>query len=96
MKKLSLSLDDLQIESFGTTPVPEARGTVRGNSGCCYSDVNCTDYFSTCDQQDTQYYCPITGMNSCGATACLCSDVYETCAQMGCPLSYQTDCHRCW
>jgi hypothetical protein len=97
MRKLSLSLEDLQVESFGTTPPPETRGTVHGNSGCCYSGDDCTEYWSTCNSgpADTQYYCPVTGMDSCGETACSCSADFATCAQMGCPLSYHTDCHRC-
>jgi hypothetical protein len=35
MKKLSLDLDALQVESFDASPPPaERRGTVRGNDSC--------------------------------------------------------------
>jgi hypothetical protein len=97
MKKLNLSLDDLQVESFGTTPTQADRGTVRGNSGCCYSGTDCTEHWSTCDTYgDTELgdFCPVTGQNSCGDSACTCSDAPETCDAQ-CPFSYHTDCHRC-
>lgn len=89
MKKLMLSLDDLRVDTFSTTAGPKERqGTVQANEFTYTCGFSCgpDTYFDTC---------PVTGMDSCGETACSCSDVYETCAQMGCPLSHHTDCHRC-
>lgn len=83
MKKLMLSLDDLRVDTFATSKDGSGlRGTVKGHE---------TEFCP-----NTYYVeCPVTGMATCGETACSCSDVYETCAQMGCPLSHHTDCHRC-
>jgi hypothetical protein len=92
MKKLNLKLDDLKVDSFGTTPVPRERGTVRANSGCAYTDVGCTEYWSTCPSgpADTDYFCPVTGQVSCGCD----SGEPETCA-WPCRVSDLTNCHRC-
>lgn len=55
MKKLTLAVENLTVESFDTAALgADRRGTVKGNE---------------------------TGM--------------DTCYDMGCRLSYQTDCHRC-
>lgn len=90
MRKLTLNVDELEVQSFRTTPGTGAeRGTVRANSGCCYSGTDCTEYWSTCDPGDTDYFCPGTGMQSCG-----CSMLPETCAAP-CAVSEMTDCHRC-
>ncbi|HEX6040856.1 hypothetical protein [Longimicrobium sp.] len=92
MKKLSLKMDDLRVESFRTTPVLKERATVRANSGCEYTDIdNCTEYWSTCPSgpQDTDYFCPGSGDVSCN-----CSNEPETCA-WPCRVSDMTDCHRC-
>ena len=60
MKKLNL--ESLVVESFATTPVPHARGTVVGREDTY--DANCT---STCVTVDPA--CPATDPagNSCGA-----------------------------
>lgn len=95
MKKVKLDPEQLIIQSFPTTRDSDPlRGTVRGNSGCCYSGADCTEYWSTCDtdselQCDTEYFCGGTGMQSCG-----CSNEPETCAAP-CAVSDMTDCHRC-
>jgi hypothetical protein len=90
MKKLRLNLDALEVQTFRTTPGSDAtRGTVRANSGCCYSGDDCTGYWSTCDGGGGTAFCPGTGMQSCG-----CSNQPETCAAP-CYVSEMTDCHRC-
>jgi hypothetical protein len=57
MKKLTLELDDLQVESFETVLEAEVRGTVRGrdDSG---SDPSCC---RTCDGDPTCF----TGLCQC-------------------------------
>lgn len=40
MKKIRLNVDSLEVLSFGTSPAPEGRGTVRAHSGyTCYVTV---------------------------------------------------------
>lgn len=46
MKKLKLAIDQLAVESFPSTDVPEERGTVRGN------DVTNFDCEPTTDRYD--------------------------------------------
>lgn len=67
MKKLTLDLDKLAVESFASSDVREGRGTVNGHSGqpvasCsyttmiahyCYSDSNVMD----CPQDNTAHTC---------------------------------------
>jgi hypothetical protein len=90
MKKLTLALDELKVQSFGTTPeLGNARGTVHGASGCRYTDGDCSAFWSTCDADGGSAFCPVTGMMSCG-----CSNEPETCAAP-CKVSDMTDCHRC-
>jgi hypothetical protein len=55
MKKLSLKLDDLAVDSFDTAAPARGRGTVRGNIGPWPTTLNvngncsagCTDYCET-------------------------------------------------
>lgn len=76
MKKLSLSLDDLRVESFETEKESTAEGTVFGHvesNQRCNSDRSCladTCYWETCmDCEQTVGGC--TGEDSCGAGGCL-------------------------
>lgn len=80
MRKLKLSLDTLQVESFAATGNEPARGTVPGHAFTEYADESC---FESCNGT-----CPANGCGSgyascygscygtCGATC------YNTC---GCP-----------
>jgi hypothetical protein len=52
MKKLKLRLDDLRIDTFATTRVEKAKGTVFGEQYTC---------------QSYDYVCPATGDESCDA-----------------------------
>jgi hypothetical protein len=52
MKKLTLQLDDLAVDSFTTTSTPDARGTVRGfgdSTGCSFGSPNFTACDFTCE-----------------------------------------------
>lgn len=83
MKKFSLSLDDLQVESFSTRALPGERGTVAANSisdtTASPSDLGagCSEFYSCLDT------CGCgggSGYFSCGDT---CGDPteYNTCTQ---------------
>ena len=71
MKKLSLKIDALQVESFTTADRPAVRGTVAGHditqmetcgpSCACPPTDPCT--FGTCPFQETETSC---GQNNCG------------------------------
>jgi hypothetical protein len=41
MNKLKLSLEDLRIDSFQTTPSEKAKGTVFGEQCTCYTQCTC-------------------------------------------------------
>lgn len=56
-KKLSLELDELQVDSFATGQGQARRGTVKANSG----SLGCTEYFSCL--ADT---CGASCYNTCG------------------------------
>ncbi len=76
MKKLSLDLDSLRVDSFQTAHEQDAtRGTVRGH-------LVAQSYFNNCNFtwycQDTNlkggctFTCPDTGLEQCGETANTC------------------------
>ena len=48
MKKFRLQLDDLQIDSFTTTPVRAQKGTAFGEQCTCYTNCTCPGC-PTCD-----------------------------------------------
>lgn len=77
MRKLKLSLDALQVESFHATDAEGRRGTVPGHAWTEYADESC---FGTCNGGCTGWVSCYGGCGSgatCGAT---CN--YNTC---GCP-----------
>jgi hypothetical protein len=56
MRKLSLELEQLTVESFDTDAVAEQRGTVQGHYGTNHTEVDtcgnersCITYCATCD-----------------------------------------------
>ena len=75
MKKLTLGLDDLQVESFPTTTVSARRGTVAGQE-TGYGAVTCVTCVHTCEGQATcDWVCLEQTFDSCG---CLDTD-YTDC-----------------
>ncbi|HEX8905736.1 MAG TPA: hypothetical protein VF771_12875 [Longimicrobiaceae bacterium] len=104
MKKLSLSLDELKVESFRTVDDPHSlRGTVKANSGCQYTTDpyqdcgNYTEYWSTCAASgDTCDGC-LSGTGGCIAlytyeeSYCVCTNEYSC----ECAFSEASNCHRC-
>lgn len=65
MKKMKLTLDDLLIDSFSTTPVRKQQGTVYGEQCTCYTACTCPGC-PTCDASCN---------GSCGGASCI-----DTCA----------------
>jgi len=88
MKKLSLDLDQLAVESFDTATARAPRGTVRGNDisdTTCYQRLcECQSAF-TCDTDCNQNTC---GGDTCGDSCvniCAPSNAGEhTCVQPSC------------
>ncbi|HEX8691979.1 MAG TPA: hypothetical protein VF746_06150 [Longimicrobium sp.] len=77
MKKLSLSLDELRVDSFQTTPAePESRGTVIGQQCTCVTACTCPGC-PTCDNT-----CPNTCAYTCDDNTCI--SCANTCANTGC------------
>jgi hypothetical protein len=70
MKKLALRLDDLQIDSFQTTPAGKEGGTVLGEQCTCPSACSCPGC-PTCDESCTT--CVDTCEESCEGTCDLFS-----------------------
>lgn len=96
MKKLSLDLDTLSVETFETAPQEPARGTVQGHASWhyegCTANEPCKpvsgptyteDY--TCDD----YSCWNTCQQSCGGgtchDSCNCPTMQATCAETCAP-----------
>jgi hypothetical protein len=63
MKKLKLHLDDLQIDSFQTTPAEKPKGTVFGEQCTCYTQCTCPGC-PTCDAS-CNGTCDATCPNTC-------------------------------
>ena len=75
--KLSLSLEDLTVDSFDTTARTREKGTVFGEQCTCYTNCTCPQC-PICGAT-----CPATCANTCDDATCGCSGVscYEdTCA----------------
>jgi len=90
MKKLSLSLENLSVESFTTDGTAARRGTVEARSATMYADESCfgtcngTCYPASCASCD--YSCNgcgggTAGGYTCGAATCGGTCDYATCAQ---------------
>jgi hypothetical protein len=78
MRKLKLSLEDLQVDSFNVTPDASARGTVPGHNWTEYADESC---FESCNGSCNQT-CPLSCYGGCGSGA----SCGGTCgASCGCP-----------
>jgi hypothetical protein len=77
MKKLSLDLDTLNVESFSTAPAERAGGTVRGyitlqcSDGCNTWDTACGGGSETCTcTKDQTCNCPTVIGYSCEFDTC--------------------------
>lgn len=68
MKKLSLTLDDLQVDSFHTSEGREEKGTVFGEQCTCETNCTCPGCPS-CDRT-CAHTCEDTCANTCGQATC--------------------------
>lgn len=93
MSKLRLCVDDLEVQTFHTTPPPPGRGTVRGHdsaegTGCDSVDACCQAGTHGGDGCDSTQYQDLCGCTNGGPDNTTC-DVNLTCGVYGsCP--YQT------
>ncbi|HET7234229.1 MAG TPA: hypothetical protein VFJ16_29720 [Longimicrobium sp.] len=93
MPKFKLALEDLQIDSFSTTPVKRAKGTVYGEQCTCPTACTCPGC-PTCDAS-CNGTCGGTCDASCNGTcgdSCNCGTVYDASCNScyyGC-YTYQT------
>lgn len=97
MKKLKPDLDELEVESFATTPGEVVKGTVHGYETAiprvCYGQYT-VDYPLSCDGACNSYKC--TDEISCAYTGCgdctndhTCEGVYT------CAMSQDATCYSC-
>jgi hypothetical protein len=84
MKKLSLKLDDLQVETFTTSGQPGERGTVQGHYGTNHTNQSCD---GTCFNWTCIYYytCEDTG----------CNHTCNVCTTMNTDAGPGGECHWC-
>ena len=93
MRKLSLSLDALEVQSFATADGAPGRGTVRAEEQPCTCPTACTcPGCPTCDET-----CPETCWNTCDDVTCgscfSCNDTCgKTCQTMRCPCAFTDIC----
>jgi hypothetical protein len=82
MKKLSLDLDQLTVDSFDTAAPAAEKGTVFGEQCTCYTHCDTCPGCPTCDNtlcgQYTCDTCPDT-YNECTYYPCGPTDVADTC-----------------
>jgi hypothetical protein len=83
-RKLALKLDDLVVDSFDTSAVNRARGTVRGNIGTWPTTMNVNDM---CSAGCTDY-CETDG----GGRGATCDFRCETRNYPGCLSAYGSSC----
>lgn len=80
MKKISLNLESLRVESFETTSrAADERGTVRGNA---LSETTCQQVI--CDCQTNGYECDT---NDCETAAATCGDSCTFHCSQTCPVN---------
>jgi hypothetical protein len=80
MRKLSLHLEDLVVESFTTTDAARERGTVRGMDSVTVDQDTCVSCPVTCAT------CPGTCAASCGGScAASCATCPVSCDPAACP-----------
>jgi hypothetical protein len=83
MKKLTLHLEALSVESFDTTDGGEAEGTVVGAQDTAYGP-SCADTCATCEGATCIASCEVTCNGTCGYTCSM--SCYGTCR------NYRTEC----
>lgn len=70
MKKLTLAIEDLRVDSFHTSVDRREEGTVHGEEQQCTCQTNCTcPGCPTCDYT-CPYTCQETCVNTCNQSTC--------------------------
>lgn len=94
MRKLKLSIEALQVESFQATGPEAPRGTVAGHAVTIYDDESCFEScnggctaYASCNGWCGSYSCPGTCYDTCRCvpteyTRCDCQ-TWETCPGAG-------------
>jgi hypothetical protein len=84
MKKLSLKLDTLSVDSFETGRAPQLRGTVRGHiTNACATATDCGTGITVCDVTCTgkdQPTYPGVGNGTCDPTCQGWTCQFQTCS----------------
>jgi hypothetical protein len=95
MNKLRLRLDDLQVDTFQTTPAQKEKGTVFGEQCTCYSECTCPGC-PTCDASCNGTCEADTGCGPTCNASCRASCVDNTCAidYGSCGLSCPNTCYE--
>ncbi|HEU0298007.1 MAG TPA: hypothetical protein VFR37_01105 [Longimicrobium sp.] len=82
MRKLTLALEDLAVESFDTSPAVREKGTVFGEQQCTCQSVcscpGCPTCDVTCPNTCDDLTCAVTCYNTCDDYTC------ETCQGPSC------------
>ena len=91
MKKLTLDLNALEVQSFATAPAAPNRGTVHGEQQCtCPTACTCPGC-PTCDET-----CADTCWETCAGWTCVTCGGQETCGYTcwtrACPCYYSDPC----
>jgi hypothetical protein len=92
MKKLSLDLDQLAVESFDTSGPERSRGTVRGfdiTASTCYEEnCGCITDGGTCNTDCGQNTCD----NTCNQASCAGDSCVNLCPTGGAHTCIQPSC----
>jgi hypothetical protein len=86
MNKLKLQLEDLLVDTFDTTPVQRANGTVFGEQCTCYTQCTCPGC-PTCDAS-----CNGTCDASCNGTCVSCDATCGGSCDYSCGCTYGASC----
>lgn len=105
MKKLTLQVDDLRVESFETVRTEAPRGTVRGNAPTwyCSEQIDCTyDYGCETENVSCGGSCNGSCVDTCGASCngtcaascygtceATCNSCDYSCYESGCACTVQ-------
>jgi hypothetical protein len=80
MNKLKLRLDDLRIDSFDTTALQKAKGTVFGEQCTCYTNCTCPG-------------CPTCAASCNGTCDASCNGTCNVSCGGGCDNTWDNSCY---
>jgi hypothetical protein len=94
MRKLTLKLDDLLVETFQTTPTQKAKGTVFGEQCTCYTQCTCPGC-PTCDAS-CNGTCDASCNGSCASCAASCNGTCGASCDYSCGDTCGASCESCY